>query len=306
MQSAQAFQQVTAALSWPVDNLPRIAEWRASVERVLALEEAVQVFVLEAARTGDTAINLERAPGSWLGMTDLSVAAPDGTAMLSDLTLRVGPGEHVLVDGDADAAAALFRVLAGVWPWGFGQVDLPADAMMLAIGRRIFLAEGSLRDALALPREPEMPSDAAIAATLDLVGLSGVSGRLDQSEDWASVLNGAELQRLAFARIILLRPDWVVLGDATDALDPVSADALLRLIAVELPQAALVVIGQHPGSAETFHRRLTLHRSPDGEVILNQVYARRQASRTPRQRPLQLVDWMRRGYPPDGPSTTHG
>jgi vitamin B12/bleomycin/antimicrobial peptide transport system ATP-binding/permease protein len=306
MQSAQAFQQVTAALSWPVDNLPRIAEWRASVERVLALEEAVQVVVLEAARTGATAINLERAPGPWLGVTDLSVAAPDGTAMLSDLTLRVGPGEHVLVDGDADAAAALFRVLAGVWPWGFGQVDLPADAMMLAIGRRIFLAEGSLRDALALPREPEMPSDAAIAATLDLVGLSGVSGRLDQSEDWASVLNGAELQRLAFARIILLRPDWVVLGDATDALDPVSADALLQLIAAELPQAALVVIGQHPGSAETFHRRLTLHRSPDGEVILNQVYARRQASRTPRQRPLQLVDWMRRGYPPDGPSTTHG
>jgi putative ATP-binding cassette transporter len=34
MQSAQALQQVTAALPWPVDNLPRIAEWRASVERV--------------------------------------------------------------------------------------------------------------------------------------------------------------------------------------------------------------------------------------------------------------------------------
>ena len=64
MQSAQAFQQVTSALSWPVDNLPRIAEWRASVERVLALEEAVQTVTLEAARTGDTAINLSRLPGS--------------------------------------------------------------------------------------------------------------------------------------------------------------------------------------------------------------------------------------------------
>jgi putative ATP-binding cassette transporter len=306
MQSAQAFQQVTAALSWPIDNLPRIAEWRASVERVLALEEAVQVVRLEAARAGDTAINLERAPGPWLGVTELSVAAPDGTAMLADLTLRVGPGEHVLVDGDADAAAALFRVLAGIWPWGFGRVDLPADALMLAIGRRIFLAEGSLRDALALPQGPDMPSDAAIAATLDLVGLAGVSHRLDQIEDWPSVLNGAEQQRLTFARIILLRPDWVVLGDATDALDPASADTLLRLVAAELPRAALVVIGQHPGSAETFHRRLTLQRSLDGEVILNQVYARRMAAKTPRRRPLQLVDWMRQGYPPDGPSTTHG
>jgi putative ATP-binding cassette transporter len=100
MQSAQAFQQVTAALSWPVDNLPRIAEWRASVERVLALEEAVQVVALEAARSGETAINTDRAPGPWLGVTDLWVAEPDGTALLNNLTLRVEPGEHVLVDGD--------------------------------------------------------------------------------------------------------------------------------------------------------------------------------------------------------------
>ncbi|MEJ0047683.1 MAG: SbmA/BacA-like family transporter [Rhodospirillales bacterium] len=41
MQTAQAFQQVTAALSWPVDNLATIAQWRASVERVLALQESL-------------------------------------------------------------------------------------------------------------------------------------------------------------------------------------------------------------------------------------------------------------------------
>ncbi len=85
MQSAQAFQQVTSALSWPVDNLPRIAEWRASVERVLALEEAVQTVTLEAARTGDTAINLSRLPGSPLGLHALWVAAPDGTSMLAGI-----------------------------------------------------------------------------------------------------------------------------------------------------------------------------------------------------------------------------
>jgi putative ATP-binding cassette transporter len=150
VQSGQAFQQVTAALSWPVDNLPRIAEWRASVERVLALEDAVQVVALEAARAGDTAINMDRAPGPWLGVSDLWVAEPDGTALLNNLTLRVEPGEHVLVDGDADAAAAFFRVVAGIWPWGCGRVDLPADALMVAIGRRLFLPQGTLRNALAL------------------------------------------------------------------------------------------------------------------------------------------------------------
>ncbi|MFN7332275.1 MAG: SbmA/BacA-like family transporter, partial [bacterium] len=60
MQSGQAFQQVTAALSWPIDNLALIAGWRASVERVLMLDEAVRVVTLEAARMGDTALNLDR------------------------------------------------------------------------------------------------------------------------------------------------------------------------------------------------------------------------------------------------------
>ena len=306
MQSAQAFQQVTAALSWPVDNLPRIAEWRASVERVLALEEAVRIVRLEAARTGETAINLDRAAGEWLGVSELSVAEPDGTAMLSDLTLRVEPGEHVLVDGDPEAAAALFRVLAGIWPWGYGRVDLPADNAMVATGRHLFLPEGTLRGTLAASDPDADTDDANVVEVLTLVGLESLTDRLDSVEDWAGALNGAEQQRLAFAKLMLRKPDWVVLGDATDALDPASADMLLRLIATRLPRAGVIVIGQHPGSTETFHRRLTLERSTGGEVLLHEVYARRQAARAARRRPLKVVDWLRRGYPPDGPSTTHG
>jgi putative ATP-binding cassette transporter len=197
-------------------------------------------------------------------------------------------------------------VVAGIWPWGYGRVDLPADALMVAIGRRLFLPQGTLRNALALPEVESDPGDGAIVDALSAVGLPWLADRLDESEDWARVLNGVDLQRLAFARLLLLRPDWVVLGNATDALDPASADELLRLIATRLPQAALIVIGQHPGSAETFNRRLTLDRSPEGEVLLNKVYARRQAAREPRRRPLQVLDWLRLGYPADAPSTTHG
>jgi putative ATP-binding cassette transporter len=297
---------VTAALSWPVDNLPRIAEWRASVERVLALEEAVQVVALEAARAGETAINMDRAPGAWLGVSDLWVAEPDGTALLNNLSLRVERGEHVLVDGDPVAAAAFFRVVAGIWPWGYGRVDLPADALMIAVGRRLFLPPGTLRNALALPEAAADPDDVAILAALADVGLQALGDRIDQSEDWADVLNGADLQRLAFARLLLLRPDWVVLGDATDALDPTSADALLRLVRTRLPKSAIILIGQHPGSVESFDRRLTLDRSKAGEVLLNKVYARRQAAREPRRRPLKVLDWLRKGYPADAPSTMHG
>jgi len=43
IQAAQSFTFVHAALSWPVDNMPRIATWRASAQRVLALHEGVVI-----------------------------------------------------------------------------------------------------------------------------------------------------------------------------------------------------------------------------------------------------------------------
>ncbi|MBR0672707.1 hypothetical protein [Neoroseomonas soli] len=87
-----------------------------------------------------------------------------------------------------------------------------------------------------------------------------------------------------------------VLGDATDALDPPSADVMLRLIVELLPLAGIVLIGRHPGSAEIFSRRLTLERAADGDILLNEVYARRQAAKAPRPRLLSVIDWLREGY----------
>lgn len=296
MQSGQAFQQVTAALSWPIDNLALIAGWQASVERVLMLDEAVRIVTLEAARVGETAINLDRVPTSQIGVRNLWVAAPDGTAMLSDLTLLVQPGERVLVDGDPEAASALFRVLAGIWPWGHGQVDLPADAGMIAIGPWPFLPLGPLRQALAFPETADRHDDAALEAALASAGLAHLAPRLEEVADWTRVLNPAEVQRLSFARISLLRPSWIVLGNATDALDPAAADAMLNLVVEQIPQAGIVLIGRHPGATTIFSRRLTLRRAADGEVLLNEVYARRQAAKVPQPRPPSVIDRLREGY----------
>jgi putative ATP-binding cassette transporter len=296
MQIAQAFQQVTAALSWPVDNLQRIAEWRASVERVLSLEEAVREVAAEAARTGPDAIVLDRTAGHGLGARGLCVAAPDGTAMLSDITLHVAPGERVLVDGDPEAAQALFRVLAGIWPWGRGVVELPPDADVMTIGEKPHLPEGPLHDALTFPEAAEkFPVEVATAA-LAAVGLDALAARLAEAGDWDATLGSVELQRLAIARVLLHRPSWILLGDTTTALEPEEADRMVDLLASALPDAALLVLGRHPGAAERFTRRLTLRRLPGGDVLLREIHARRQEASRPRRRPLPLVDWLRRGY----------
>ncbi len=297
MQTAQAFQQVTAALSWPVDNLARIAEWRASVERVLSLEDGVRIVATEAAREGPDAISLDRRPGRGLGARGLCVALPDGTALLSDISLHVESGERVLVDGDAEAAQALFRVLAGIWPWGQGVVELPQDESIATVGERPHLPPGRLHDALAFPEAAVTYPAEAVERALTAAGLDALSRRLDEASDWAVSLGGTDLQRVAVARLLLHRPRWILLGETTSAFEPAEADTMIQLLSRDLPQAGLLVIGRHPGSAEAFTRQLTLRRLPGGEVLLREIHARRQAAAQRRgRRPLPLVDWLRRGY----------
>ena len=167
---------------------------------------------------------------------------------------------------------------------------------MIAVGPWPFLPQGSLRQALAFPEAAEHYDTATLQAALSDVGLAHFADRLDETADWTRVLTAAETQRLSFARIILFCPRWILLGDATTALDPVSADLMLHLIVERLPQAGILMIGRHPGSAEIFSRRLTLEKAADGEILLQEIHARRQAASQPRPRPLSVIDRLRQGY----------
>lgn len=296
MQAAQAFQQVTAALTWPVDNLQRIAEWRASVERVLILTEALHQAEAEVATPADASIALERMAGAGIRAGHLDIAAPDGTALVAGLALAIAPGERVLVDGEPEAASALFRVLSGIWPWGRGAVSLPAPEEMAALGPHPYLAEGPLRAALAFPAAADAFGDAAMEAALARVDLAHLVPRLPEAADWAHSLSASEAQRLSVARVLLHGPRCLLLCNALDTLDGESADAVLATVREALAGATIVVIGHHGGSLAWFDRRLTLERDRSGQVLLHEVRARREAARAPRRRPLPVVDWLRRGY----------
>lgn len=70
-------------------------------------------------------------------------------------------------------------------------------------------------------RSPPPATDDLIRALEDVhLGylLSRFSG-LDTTNEWSSVLSLGEQQRLAFARLLLSRPDLVLLDESTSALD---------------------------------------------------------------------------------------
>ena len=238
MQTISAFGRVQDALSFFVDSYSSIAELAAVIQRLTGFTEHME----ECARVKST---IERGEGTAneLTLQDLSITLPDGLPLLTACTLALPHGSRILVTGASGAGkSTLLRALAGIWPYGSGTITLPAGAKRLFLPQRPYLVLGSLRRALSYPRTAAA-SDEEIARILTCVGLDHFSARLDDVDDWSRILSLGEQQRLAFARILLIRPNWIFLDEATSALDEPRERALYELLHQELPSASIISIG---------------------------------------------------------------
>ncbi len=239
MRTAQAFQQVAAALSWPVDNLATLAQWRASVERVLALRDALATL---DATLGRHRIGRDTSDGALI-LTDLCVTTHEGKPLLGPLSARIAPGERVRLTGPPAAARTLIQAIAGLWPWGGGRIALPSGARLFVAAGLPYLPSGPLAAAVCYPGPSETCATTAIEDALRRAGLPELVPDLATAADWETRLTSAQQQRLAIARCLLARPDWICLADATSALDPADARALAATLRTALPGSAMIVAG---------------------------------------------------------------
>jgi putative ATP-binding cassette transporter len=260
MQAAQAFQTVTAALSWPVDNVGELANCRASAERALTLHEGMRRLDAQARAPNRHHIAVVPAGGPRLVIEELCIAEPSGRILLEHFSTNIRRGERVLVAGDPAVTNSFFKVLGGLWPWGRGRVRLPDGGDMLFMPQRPFLPEGTLREVLCYPRRPDGFPDRAVRHALECAGIGWLGPRLDKQESWEQALPLRAQQRLGFARALLQRPAWIVMEEATDAFDPKGERLILEMLRHELPDTALLTISFHPGLEQLHDRKIVLNR----------------------------------------------
>lgn len=269
MQAAAAFIQVQYAFNWIVDNYPRLAEWTASARRASNLLVAIDgLDHVEESQVG--AIKRNEAEGAAIRLKDVSVALSDGTVVVDDADVTVQFGEKVLVAGESGTGkSTLVRAIAGLWPWGEGEITLAHGAKMFLMPQKPYIPLGTLRRAATYPRSPEDFGAKDIAETLEMVGLGHLVEKLDDEDaKWDRTLSGGEQQRLAFARLFLHKPDIVVMDEATSALDPDSQAMLMRKLAERLPKTALISVGHRP-ELEAFHeRKVNLMRREGGAKLV--------------------------------------
>jgi putative ATP-binding cassette transporter len=253
-QTASAFGQVQGSLSWFINAYTLFAQWKATVDRLIGFAASLERVREEADRLDGDRI---AAPGETIALEQLELHLPQGKPLLAATSIELKPGEHVLLSGPSGAGkSTFFRSLAGIWPYWKGRIRLPAGARLLFLPQKPYLPLGPLKHAVSYPGKSHEFDDAQVRDALEAVGLAQLCGELERNENWAQVLSGGEQQRLAFARALLNRPDWLFLDEATAALPEQAQDALYRLLKDRLRGTTLVSVGHRESLAAHHDRRL--------------------------------------------------
>lgn len=266
MQTSQAFQQVQDALSFFVQSYKEIAAWGAVVERLAGFERA-----LEDVRRQSLDRGVRRAEGhpTHLTVEGVDLHLPDGQPLMANINLSLFRGETVLLGGTSGSGkSTLFRAIAGIWPFGRGEIHVPHGARVLFLPQRAYLPLGTLRDVVSYPMPAGGVDDTTLRESLEAVGLKDLAARLDEAAHWSLQLSPGEQQRMAFARALVQKPDWLFLDEATSALDEATEARLYRLVRERLPETMLFSIG-HRATLGPFHaRRLMVKPSANGPASI--------------------------------------
>jgi putative ATP-binding cassette transporter len=262
MMAAGAFTQAQSSLRWFIDNFSVIADWRATLLRVASFRHAL--MTIHEPRGFESRITyIDGEPGA-IAIDDLATVSSANADMLKETHVVVRSGERALILGaPGTGKTQLFRALAGLWPWGAGQITRPRGEQIFYLPRGTpYLPRGTLREVLAYPLKADTFVASAFTRALYRLGLERLVLLLDETHRWDRELSQDEQLCLVFARVLIQTPPWLLIDGTFGSLDDDVLELVVDIFNNELRHTGIIHIGG-PGEAHPlFSTVLHLVKSP--------------------------------------------
>jgi putative ATP-binding cassette transporter len=250
-QTADAFGKVSDAMTIVVNYYTELAGFKSVVDRLNSFDRAID----EARALAASGPVFGPAEAPQVALENVHIALPNGRRIVEAAALTLAAGENALVTGPSGSGkSTLFRAISGIWPYGDGRIRIPAGAHVMVVPQKPYIPIATLRAAVTYPAVADTYADDEIRRALTDAQLGALAGELDREDVWSQRLSGGEQQRLALARALLLRPEWLLLDESTSALDEKLEAELYAMLAKRLPGTTVVSIG-HRSTLAAFHRR---------------------------------------------------
>ncbi|WP_395665893.1 ABC transporter ATP-binding protein/permease [Methylocella sp.] len=261
-QTARAFGSVDSALTFFVTYYVSLADFKAVLDRLSSFDASIEAA---HGRVGLRHAQTHGPDAREIVLSDVTLRLPDGRAIVEHADLRLSRGESTLLTGASGSGkSTLFRALSGVWPFGEGLVTTPEGAKLMLLPQKPYLPIGPLIGAVTYPATPDAYEEDDVRAALAAVQLPGLADQLFVEDNWGHRLSGGEQQRLAVARALLAKPDWLFLDEATAAMDETLEAAIYDALARNLKDATIVSIGHRSSLLAMHDRHVELRPAGDG------------------------------------------
>jgi putative ATP-binding cassette transporter len=261
-QTAQAFGQVAGALTFFVTYYNYLAGFKSVVDRLTSFDEAIDTA--ERLVGEGPAYVVSEIGAKDVALDDVDLKLPDGRYIVDIRHLELASGQSVAISGPSGTGkSTLFRAIAGIWPYGGGRIRAPKGTHVMVVPPKPYIPIGTLRAAVTYPAVAGTYRDDEIRSALVDANLPNLVGELDREEVWSQRLSSGEQQRLAVARALLTRPDWLLLDESTSAVEEKMEAELYAVLARRMPDTTIVSIG-HRSTLTALHKR-HLEMAPEGD-----------------------------------------